>query len=49
MGQHMSEAQLEALAAEVASRKKDPYTAVNEYSGGLPDWEKKSNPAGEES
>ncbi len=30
VGQHMSEAQLEALAAEVASRKKDPYTAVNE-------------------
>jgi LAO/AO transport system kinase len=29
VGQHMSEAQLEALAAEVASRKKDPYTAVN--------------------
>ena len=30
VGQHMNEAQFESLAAEVAGRKKDPYTAVNE-------------------
>ena len=30
VGQHMNEAQLEALAAEIAARKKDPYEAVNE-------------------
>jgi LAO/AO transport system kinase len=30
VGRHMSEAQFETLAAEVAARKKDPYTAVNE-------------------
>jgi LAO/AO transport system kinase len=30
VGAHMNEAQFEKLAAEVASRKKDPYAAVNE-------------------
>jgi LAO/AO transport system kinase len=30
VGSHMDEAQFEGLAAEVAARKKDPYTAVNE-------------------
>jgi LAO/AO transport system kinase len=30
VGSHMSEAQFESLAAEVAARKKDPYTAVKE-------------------
>jgi LAO/AO transport system kinase len=30
VGEHMNEAQFEKLAAEVASRKKDPYAAVNE-------------------
>ncbi len=30
VGRHMSEAQFESLAAEVASRKKDPYTAISE-------------------
>jgi LAO/AO transport system kinase len=30
VGRHMNEGQLEALAAEVAARKKDPYAAVNE-------------------
>ncbi len=29
-GQHLSEEQFERLATEVASRKKDPYTAVND-------------------
>jgi LAO/AO transport system kinase len=30
VGQHLSEEQFETLAAEVAGRKKDPYTAVND-------------------
>ena len=30
VGSHMSESQFESLAAEVAARKKDPYTAVKE-------------------
>jgi GTPase len=30
VGAHMNEAQFEALAAEVAARRKDPYAAVNE-------------------
>jgi LAO/AO transport system kinase len=30
VGRHINEAQLEALAVEVAARRKDPYTAVNE-------------------
>lgn len=30
VGRHINEAQLEALAAEVAARKKDPYSAVSE-------------------
>jgi GTPase len=30
VNQHMSEPQLETLAAEVAERRKDPYTAVND-------------------
>jgi LAO/AO transport system kinase len=30
VGRHMSESEFEALAREVASRKKDPYAAVNE-------------------
>ena len=37
VGRHMSEAQFERLVAEVAGRKKDPYTAVNDIlaSAGL--------------
>jgi LAO/AO transport system kinase len=34
VGRHMSEAQLEALAAEVSARRKDPYSAVNEILAG---------------
>ena len=30
VGEHMNEAQFDALAAEVAARRKDPYAAVNE-------------------
>jgi collagenase-like PrtC family protease len=30
VGAHLTEAQFEKLAAEVASRKKDPYVAVNQ-------------------
>jgi LAO/AO transport system kinase len=30
VGAHMNEAQFDALAADVAARKKDPYAAVNE-------------------
>jgi hypothetical protein len=30
VGDHLSEAQFDELAAEVSARKKDPYAAVNE-------------------
>jgi hypothetical protein len=30
VGAHMNEAQFDALAADVAARRKDPYAAVNE-------------------
>ena len=36
VGQQLSEAQLESLAAEVASRKKDPYTAINDILARAP-------------
>ena len=36
VGQQLSEAQLESLAAEVASRKKDPYSAINDILARAP-------------
>ena len=38
VGQHVNEKQFDALVAEVAMRKKDPYSAVNDIlaSAGLP-------------